>query len=98
MWVTGLEFSYTQAPKKLKSIVMGVAFLSITLGDVFTAQVNRYISNQKLLGNTVLEGSRYYWFFTILMLITALVFVVWSPFYRGRTYIQGEAAIPAETA
>jgi POT family proton-dependent oligopeptide transporter len=90
VWVTGLEFSYTQAPKKLKSIVMGIAFLSITVGDVFTAQVNRYISNQRLQGITVLEGARYYWFFTILMLITALVFVVWAPFYRGRTYIQGE--------
>jgi POT family proton-dependent oligopeptide transporter len=92
VWVTGLEFSYTQAPKKLKSIVMGVAFLSITLGDVFTAQVNRFIGDKKLQGITVLAGSHYYWFFTILMLCTALVFVIWSPFYRGRIYIQGETS------
>ncbi|HEY4234807.1 MAG TPA: POT family MFS transporter [Lacipirellulaceae bacterium] len=92
VWVTGLEFSYTQAPKKLKSIVMGVAFLSITLGDVFTAKVNGYIANQKLQGIAVLEGAHYYWFFTILMLCTALIFVGWSPFYQGRIYIQGETA------
>jgi proton-dependent oligopeptide transporter, POT family len=98
VWVTGLEFSYTQAPKKLKSIVMGVAFLSITLGDVFTAQVNHYIENRKLAGITVLPGAHYYWFFTILMIATAVAFVVWSPMYRGRTYIQGDMAIQGDTA
>jgi proton-dependent oligopeptide transporter, POT family len=92
VWVTGLEFSYTQAPKKLKSIMMGVALLSITLGDVFTAQVNRYISNQKLQGVTVLAGASYFWFFTILMLVTAVIFALWSPFYCGRTYMQGESS------
>jgi proton-dependent oligopeptide transporter, POT family len=90
VWVTGLEFSYTQAPKKLKSIVMGVALLSITLGDVFTAQVNRYIAIKKEQGINILVGANYFWFFTILMFCTALAFLVWSPFYRGRTYIQGE--------
>jgi POT family proton-dependent oligopeptide transporter len=92
VWVTGLEFSYTQAPKKLKSIVMGVAFLSITLGDAFTASVNGYIAHQQAQGIVVLSGARYYWFFTLLMLCTATVFVFWSPIYRGRTYIQGETS------
>jgi POT family proton-dependent oligopeptide transporter len=91
VWVTGLEFSYTQAPRKLKSIVMGVAFFAITLGDLFTASVNGYIAAKQRQGITVLPGAHYYWFFTALMLCTAVAFVVWSPFYRGRTYVQGKA-------
>jgi proton-dependent oligopeptide transporter, POT family len=92
VWVTGLEFTYTQAPRKLKSVVMGVAWFSITLGDMFTAQVNGYIASKKELGINVLEGASFYWFFTGLMAVTAVLFVFWSSFYRGRTYIQGETA------
>ncbi|HEX9595968.1 MAG TPA: MFS transporter, partial [Anaerolineales bacterium] len=89
--ITVLEFSYTQAPKKMKSLIMGVYLLSITAGNLFTAQVNGFIANQREAGNTYLEGADYFWFFTYVMLGTAVVFVVWSQFYRGRTYIQGEA-------
>ncbi|MEX0611285.1 MAG: POT family MFS transporter [Pirellulales bacterium] len=88
--ITALEFSYTQAPRKMKSLLMGVFFLSITAGNLLTAAVNGYIVDQKQLGNVVLEGADYFWFFTGIMLVTAIVFVIWSQFYRGRTYIQGE--------
>ena len=46
--ITVLEFSYTQAPRKMKSFVMGVfLFFSMTLGNLFTAQVNEYICRPK---------------------------------------------------
>jgi POT family proton-dependent oligopeptide transporter len=89
--ITALEFSYTQAPKKMKSFIMGVFFLvSIALGNVFTAQVNSYIDRQKQAGSVVLEGANYYWFFTGVMFATACAFLVFMLVYRGRTYIQGE--------
>ena len=88
--ITGLEFSYTQAPKKMKSIVMSVYLLSIALGNKFTATVNEFIANQKEKGNVVLEGADYFWFFTGVMFVTAVLFVLYSRFYRGRTYIQGD--------
>jgi proton-dependent oligopeptide transporter, POT family len=88
--ITGLEFSYTQAPRRMKSFVMGVFLLSITLGNLFTAQINGYIVAQKAAGNNFLEGARYFWFFTGVMAVTAVLFVFWSQFYRGRTFIQGE--------
>jgi proton-dependent oligopeptide transporter, POT family len=88
--ITGLEFSYTQAPRKMKSLVMGVFLLSITGGNLLTASINGVIAAQKAEGHTFLEGANYYWFFTGLMAVTAVLFVVWSQFYRGRTYIQGE--------
>jgi len=83
-----LEFAYTQAPRKMKSFIMGVYFLGVSLGNLFTAAVNIFI--QRPNGTTLLDGASYYWFFTIAMLITAVLYVIWSQFYRGQTYIQGE--------
>jgi POT family proton-dependent oligopeptide transporter len=89
--ITALEFSYTQAPKKMKSLIMGVYLLvAIALGNFFTAWVNAYIKEQKSQGSVVLEGANYYWFFTAVMLATACIFIIFMQFYRGRTYIQGE--------
>jgi POT family proton-dependent oligopeptide transporter len=89
--ITALEFSYTQAPKKMKSFIMGVYLLvAIALGNLFTAQVNKYINVVKESGSTVLEGANYFWFFTFVTVVTAVGFSIWSQFYQGRTYIQGE--------
>jgi POT family proton-dependent oligopeptide transporter len=88
--ITGLEFSYTQAPRKMKSFIMGVFMLSITAGNLLTAWVNRVIETQKAAGSSFLEGANYYWFFTGVMAVAAVLFVVWSQFYRGETYIQRE--------
>jgi POT family proton-dependent oligopeptide transporter len=41
--ITALEFSYTQSPPKMKSLVMGLYLLTVSLGNVFTATVNRFI-------------------------------------------------------
>ncbi|MDE3068200.1 MAG: POT family MFS transporter [Verrucomicrobiota bacterium] len=86
--VTHLEFSYTQAPRKLKSLVMCMYLGSISLGNVFTAAVNFFIQNSD--GSVKLSGASYYFFFVKVMLVTAVLFVFVSRFYRGRTYIQDE--------
>ena len=39
-------------------------------------------------GQTKLEGSAYFWFFTKLMLITAIVFIPFSLLYKPKTYLQ----------
>jgi POT family proton-dependent oligopeptide transporter len=97
--ITALEFSYTQAPKRMKSFIMGVYLLvAIALGNLFTAQVNGYIDRQKDLGATILEGANYFWFFTGVMAVTAVIFVIWSQFYRGETFIQGEDEVPPVAA
>ena len=87
--VTYLEFSYTQAPPSMKSIVMSLYLAAIALGNFFTAQVNHFIQNPD--GTTKLTGAKYYLFFTALMLGTTILFAVVSPYYRGKTYIQDEA-------
>jgi len=89
--VTHLEFSYTQAPKKMKSFVMCMYLGSISLGNVFTAAVNFFIQNPD--GTLKLSGASYFFFFVKIMLVTAILFIFVSRFYRGKTYIQDEGEV-----
>ena len=41
--ITGLEFSYKQAPLTMKSFVMALFYLAIGMGNLFTAAVNHYM-------------------------------------------------------
>ena len=41
--ITGLEFAYTQAPKRMKSMIMALFLMSVSLGNLFTAGVNHFI-------------------------------------------------------
>lgn len=88
--ITCLEFAYTQAPKKMKSFIMAAFLLSISLGNAFTAIVNWFIQNPD--GSSKLPGASYYWFFTIVMLVTAVLFIPVAKRYRVKTYIQDEAS------
>ena len=45
--ITCLEFAYTQAPKRMKSVVMAVFLFSVSLGNYFTAGVNKFILVEK---------------------------------------------------
>jgi len=90
--ITCLEFSYTQAPKNMKSFIMAVYLLSISIGNVFTAVVNASIQNPD--GSSKLAGANYYWFFTMAMLVTAIVFIPIARRYPVKNYMQDEA--PAE--
>jgi POT family proton-dependent oligopeptide transporter len=86
--ITCLEFSYTQAPKKMKSFVQAVFLLSISLGNAFTGAVNWFIKNED--GTSKLAGASYYWFFTLMMAITAIVFIFIAMGYREKSHIQDE--------
>ena len=70
--ITGLEFSYTVAPKSMKSVVMAIWLLSNSLGNAVTATVNTFIQNADRTSK--LPGASYYWFFTGLMLAGAVGF------------------------
>jgi POT family proton-dependent oligopeptide transporter len=87
--VTHLEFAYTQAPPKFKSLAMCTYLWAISLGNIFTAVVDHSIQNAD--GTVRLQGAEYFWFFTKVLLVTAVLFVIISPFYRGRTWAQEEA-------
>ena len=41
--ITCLEFAYTQAPRNMKSVIMALFLMSVSLGNFFTAGVNSFI-------------------------------------------------------
>jgi POT family proton-dependent oligopeptide transporter len=87
--ITCLEFSYTQAPVSLKSLVMALYLMSVSIGNLFTAAVNYFIQNPD--GTTSLEGASYYLLFAGLMSVTAILFIPVAMRYREQTHIQREA-------
>jgi len=92
--VTALEFAYTQAPKKMKSLIQSVNLLAISLGNAFAAVVNNVIKNAD--GTSKLPGASYYWFFVIAMVATGVLFIPVARWYRPKEYIQDES--PAESS
>jgi POT family proton-dependent oligopeptide transporter len=87
--ITCLEFSYTQAPKKMKSLVMAFFLLSVSLGNVFVSAVNFFIQNAD--GTSKLAGPDYYLFFAACMLVTSVIFIPVALWYKEKTYIQDES-------
>jgi POT family proton-dependent oligopeptide transporter len=79
--VTGLEFSYTQAPRSMKSTIMSIWMVTVAFGNFLTAAVsalNRF------------QGASYFWFFAVVMLAGAIGFA-----FVARKYRPAEATEPA---
>lgn len=91
--ITALEFSYTQAPKTMKSLVMSLYLLAVALGNLLTAGVNKLI--QKPEFGRLLEGPKYYLFFAGLTFLTGIIFIFVAMQYRGQTILHEETQAPA---
>jgi POT family proton-dependent oligopeptide transporter len=87
--ITCIEFSYTQAPKKMKSFVMAGFMLSVSLGNVFTALVNVVIQDKQ--GTSKLIGAEYFLFFAGAMLLAAFIFIPVAMLYKEKYFIQDES-------
>jgi proton-dependent oligopeptide transporter, POT family len=73
--VTALEFAFSQAPRRMKSVVMGIWYVTIASGSILTAVVsalNRF------------QGVGYYLFFAALMLAAAVAFALVARWYPER--------------
>lgn len=77
--VTGLEFAYTQAPRAMKSTIMGFWLLCVTFGNILVAF---------LAPLQALSLEKFFWIFAGLMAIAALIFVALASTYKGKTYLQ----------
>ena len=85
---TGLEFFYTQAPNRMKSFVMGLFLLAVSLGNLFTSLVNHLI--ERADGTSRLTGTQYYLFFAGVMLLTSCGYIFFAQRYRGHAFMQSE--------
>lgn len=77
--ITGLEFGYSQAPKRMKSVVMGFWLLSVAVGNVLVAL---------LAGFKDLDAAAFFWVFAGLMSVAALGFGARAYFYKYRDVTQ----------
>ncbi len=77
--VTGLEFAYTQAPPSMKSVIMGMWFVCISLGSVLTAVVTKTFA--LVLGEPI-NWQLFYGFFFFLMLAAAVLFTFVARWYK----------------
>jgi proton-dependent oligopeptide transporter, POT family len=88
LYLTMLEFAYTQAPRQMKSIIMSISFLCISLGNELTALINRGIRIFDL--EKVLTGPTYYLLFAALLLVAAFLFVFVARRYKEETILHEE--------
>jgi POT family proton-dependent oligopeptide transporter len=87
--ITGLEFAYTQAPNRMKSLLSAMWLLSISLGNQIPSIISFLIPKLKSMGMN-LEGANYFRFFTLLMLGASIIYVFVSRHYKERTYLQSQ--------
>lgn len=73
---TALELFYRDAPESMKSAVMSVYFIGVSLGNYFAGGVNLLLTDDA--GEPLLQGANYYLFFAGLMALVALAFLPYS--------------------
>jgi proton-dependent oligopeptide transporter, POT family len=86
--ITALEFAYTQAPKTMKSLIMGIYYLTVTFGNLLTAGVNKALQNPEIA--RLLTGPNYYLFFAGLPFLAGIIFIFVAARYKERTILQEE--------
>ncbi len=77
--ITGLEFAYTQAPRRMKSTVMGFWLLAVATGNILTGLVAQF-------GGLAL--AQFFWLFAGLMAGAAVLFAIRGRFYVARDFTQ----------
>ncbi|MCA9507139.1 MAG: MFS transporter [Myxococcales bacterium] len=77
--ITGLEFAYSQAPKRMKSTVMGFWLLTVALGNALVAFLAHF---------SHLALTNFFWLFAGLMAVAAVIFAFRASAYKVRDYHQ----------
>jgi len=84
--ITCLEFAYTQAPRTMKSFVMALFLLTVSLGNYLTSAVKFILIDES--GNSRLQGSEEFWFWTLLMAAGSALFIEVARRYRAPENLQ----------
>jgi POT family proton-dependent oligopeptide transporter len=90
VYLTMLEFAYTQAPVRMKSLVMSLSLLSISLGNLLTAAINGSIVRFDL--EKAMSGPTYYLAFAGMMFVAAVLYIFVAMRYQEVSYLQKEDA------
>jgi len=83
--ITCLEYAYTQSPPSMKSTIMACYLLSVTLGNVLVSVIQNNIKSGGFFAQ--FHGAGFYWLFTGICAVTAVIFMIVSPSIKERSYI-----------
>ncbi len=89
--ITGLEFSYTQAPNSMKSVLMALWLLAVSAGNGLLVWFHGW--NALPGSKTKITDLQFFEYCTGIMFGAACLFVIVARFYKGRTYLQGAAEV-----
>ncbi|MHB8875069.1 MAG: POT-type proton-dependent oligopeptide transporter [Myxococcaceae bacterium] len=81
--ITGLEFAYTQAPRRMKSTIMGFWLLCVTAGNLIVAFLAPLQKAFPL--------STFFFVFAGLMTAASTLFALMAYLYKGKSYLQQAA-------
>lgn len=70
--ITGLEYSFSNSPKSLKSTIMALFFFTVFLGNMLVVKINQSIQLGGFFSHY--KGADYFWVFTGIMAINAVFF------------------------
>jgi proton-dependent oligopeptide transporter, POT family len=76
--ITGLEFAYTQAPKRMKSTIMGFWLLTVSAGNVLVA----------IMAKSEKPDTHFFLTFAALMAGAGVLFGIRALFYKQHDFIQ----------
>ncbi|TAH01709.1 MAG: MFS transporter [Sphingobacteriales bacterium] len=85
VYLTGLEYAYTQSPKSMKSTMNALFLLTVTIGNLFVSMVNNSIANGGFFAQ--LKGANYYWFFVGLISVFIVIYLFVSPRLKESSYV-----------
>lgn len=79
--ITGLEFAYTQAPRTVKSTIMGLWFLSVSLGNLLAGLI---------AASNKFEGGHFFMFFAALTFVFAFIFIAIAKTYKMQSFVEAD--------
>jgi proton-dependent oligopeptide transporter, POT family len=88
VWVTCLEYAYTNSPKYMKSTMGAIGLLTVSLGNYMVSLMNKSIAEKGFFAQYT--GASYYWFFVKLMFIEAIIFMLVAKFIKEKRYVGEE--------
>jgi len=89
VWVTCLEYAYTNSPKYMKSTMAAIGLLTVSVGNYLVSMMNGSISEGGYFAYLRVSGaeSAYYWFFVKLMVVEVIIFLLVSKFIKEKRYV-----------
>lgn len=70
--ITGLEYSFSNSPKSMKSTIMAIFFFTVFIGNMLVVKINQSIQADGFFSHY--KGADYFWVFTGIMAINAVLY------------------------